>query len=188
METIIKEHLENGEQLLWCGKASSDKVMDRTYSLLYCLVILISYGIAAATLFLAYKSTGELKISVVLFLLIIGSILPLSALYDGIKVRELGYAATDRRLIRANGSELYSADYKDIAECSFRKDPSGNTSLLCGKKTVKSSPALWRGLSLFTGEVERDKENNVHNYVMYAVNDTEGLKKVLNGRVRYSEN
>ena len=116
METIIKEHLENGEQLLWCGKASSDKVMDRTYSLLYCLVILISYGIAAATLFLAYKSTGELKISVVLFLLIIGSILPLSALYDGIKVRELGYAATDRRLIRANGSELYSADYKDIAK------------------------------------------------------------------------
>lgn len=66
METIIKDNLENGEKVLWSGNATPGKVMDKTYSTLYCLVILISYGIAAATLFMAYKSTGELKISVLL--------------------------------------------------------------------------------------------------------------------------
>lgn len=187
MEDIIRDNLQNGEKLLWCGKSVSNKVMDRTYSPLYCIVILLSYGITIATLFMSYKATGELKLSVVLIFLIIGSILPLSALYDGIKVRELGYAATDRRLIRNLGSELFSADYSDIGECGFRTDPSGNTSLLCGKKTLKSSPALWRGLSLFTGNVERDSKNHIHNYVMYAVNDPEGLKKAMDGRVRYSE-
>lgn len=186
METNIKDNLENGEKLLWCGKASSNKVMDKTYSAFYCLVCLVCYGLAAAVLYMAYKATGEVKLSVLLVILVIASILPLAALYDGIKVRSLGYAATDRRLIRTNGSEVFSADYKDIGECSFRKDASGNTSLLCGKKTAKSSPLLWRGLSLFTGVVERDKENKVHNYVMYAVDDAEGLKKVLNGRVQFS--
>lgn len=91
METIFKEHLENGEQLLWCGKASSDKVMDRTYSLLYCLVILISYGIAAATLFLAYKSTGELKISVVLFLHAQAYIFTLFVVYFAWYFKRKGY-------------------------------------------------------------------------------------------------
>lgn len=188
MENNIKENLENGEKLLWCGKSASDKVMDKTYSMFYCLVCLVCYGITAALMYMSYKATGELKLSVMLVLLVIGSILPLAAIYDGIKVRELGYAATDRRLIRVNGSEMFSADYNDIGECSFRKDPSGNTSLLCGAKTVRSTPLIWRGLSLFTGNVERDKDNNVHNYVMYAVNDTEGLKKALNGRLKFSEN
>lgn len=186
MENIIKENLENGEKVLWSGKAASGKVMDKTYSWFYCLVILVSYGLTAAMLFLSYKATGQLKLSVALIILIVGSILPLAALYDGIKVRELSYAATDRRLIRTLGSEVFSADYKDIGDCRFRKDPSGNISLLCGKKTVKSSPIIWRGLSLFTGEVERDKKNRVQNYVMYAVNDAEGLKKALNGRVQFS--
>lgn len=188
MENIIKENLENGEKLLWSGKAATDKVMDKTYSVLYCLVCLICYGCTAALMYMSYKATGELKLSVALVLLVVGSILPLSALYDGIKVRELGYAATDRRLIRVQGSEVFSADYDDIKDCGFRKDPSGNTSLLCGAKTVKSSPSLWRGLSLFTGDVERDKENKVHNYVLYAVNDVEGLKKALSGRLKFSEN
>ena len=48
METIIKDNLENGEKVLWSGNATPGKVMDKTYSILYCLVILISYGIAAA--------------------------------------------------------------------------------------------------------------------------------------------
>ena len=58
--------MENGENVFWSGNATPGKVMDKTYSTLYCLVILISYRIAAATLFMAYKSTGELKISVLL--------------------------------------------------------------------------------------------------------------------------
>lgn len=187
MEDIIRDNLQKDEKVLWCGKSASNKVMDRTYSPLYWTVILLSYGITAVTMFMAYKRTGELKLPVVLFLLVVGSMLPLSALYDGIKVRELNYAATDRRLIRNLGSELFSADYSDIGECGFRTYPSGNTTLLCGKKTLKSSPALWRGLSLFTGIVERDRNNHINNYVFYAVNDPEGLKEALNGRVRFSE-
>ena len=40
METIIKDNLETGEKVLWSGKAASGKVMDKTYSWLYLLVIL----------------------------------------------------------------------------------------------------------------------------------------------------
>lgn len=187
MEDYLRDNMENGEQLLWSGGSASEKVMDNTYRIPYLLRFLISYGLAAALMIYAVKVTGGLRISVFLVLLVLGSMIPLTAIADGMKVRSLGYAATSKRLIRVNGSILYSADYDDIGECRFGKDPSGNTSLLCGDKAVKSKPSKWRGLALFTGTHEKDTENHVTDYVFYAVDDPEGLKKALNGKVKYTE-
>lgn len=188
MEDYLRENLENGEQLLWTGGAASEKIMDNTYRMPYLLRFLISYGLAVALMAYAVHQTGGIKFSVVLVLIVLGSMIPFTAISDGIKVRSLGYAATDRRLIRINGSMAYSADYDEIDTCRFGKDPSGNTSLLCGNKAVKSRPSKWRALALFTGTHERDPENHVTDYVFYAIDDPEGLKKVLNGKVKYSEN
>ena len=58
METNIKDYLENGEKLLWRGKAASGKVMDKTYSMLYCLVCLICYGFTAALIIMGYKAAA----------------------------------------------------------------------------------------------------------------------------------
>ena len=44
--------------------------------------------------------TGELKTSVVLMLLVVGSMIPLTAIADGMKAKKLCYAATDRRLMK----------------------------------------------------------------------------------------
>ncbi len=188
MEEYLKENLEKDEQLLWSGGSASKKIMDSTYSIPYLLRFLISYGLAFALIFYAFKQNGGLKISVVVVLLVIGSMVPLTAIADGLKVRTLGYAATDRRLIRVNGSMAYTANYDEISSCRFGKDPSGNTSLLCGNTAVKSRPSKWRGLALFTGTHERDPENHVTDYVFYAVDDPEGLKKALDGKVVYTEN
>lgn len=187
MEEYLKSSMESGEQLLWSGGSTSGKVWDNTYRIPYFLRFLISYGLVIALMAYAFHKNGELKISVILVLAVIGSMIPLTAVADGIKTRSLGYAATDRRLIRVNGSMMYTANYEDISVCGFRKDPSGNTSLLCGSKALKSKPSKWCGLALFTGTHERDPENHVTDYVFYAVDDPEGLKKALTGKVNFTE-
>lgn len=134
------------------------------------------------------KVTGGLRVSVIVVLLVLGSMVPLTAIADGLKVRTLEYAATDRRLLRQNGSMVYEAGYDEIGTCRFGKDPSGNTSLLCGNTAVKSKPSKWRNLALFSGTHERDADHHVTDYVFYAVDDPEGLKKALDGKVKYTEN
>lgn len=188
MEEYIKSNLENGEKLLWSGGSTPGKIWDNTYRIPYLLRFLISYGLAIALMVFAVQTTGEFKLSSFIALAVIGSMIPLTAVADGLKSRTLGYAATDRRLIRVNGSMMYSASYDDIGQCSFRKDSSGNTSLLCGSKALKSNPSKWRGLALFTGEHEKDSDDNVIDYVFYAVDDPDGLKTALNGKVNYTEN
>ena len=184
MEELIINNLENGEKILWTGKSASGKVMDSTYAVPYLIRFIVSYGIVIALMIYAFSKTGELKTSVVLMLLVVGSMIPLTAIADGMKAKKLCYAATDRRLMRVNESLVSSVNYEDIGSCTFREDPSGNTSLLCGKKTVSSKPSVWRGKALFTGTYEKDSENHVNDYVLYAVDDVEGLKKAIGDKVK----
>ena len=187
MNEYIKSNLENGEKVIWSGGSAAGKVWDNTYRIPYLLRFLISYGLAAALLIYAFQKTGELRISVILVIAVIGSMIPLTAIANGVKAHTIGYAATDRRLIKVNGSMAYTVDYDEIGECSLRKDPSGNTSLLCGSKAIKSRPSKWRNLALFTGTQEKDTSNHVTDYVFYAVDDPDGLRNALNGKVNCTD-
>lgn len=184
MEELIKNNLENGEKILWTGKSASKKVMDSTYLVPYLIRFVVSYGIVAALAFYAISKTGSIRTSALLMLLVVGSLIPMTAISDGIKSKKLCYAATDRRLMRVNESLVSSVNYDEIGSCAFRKDSSGNTSLLCGDKTVSSNPSSWRGKALFTGSYEKDSENHVNDYVFYAVDDAEGLKKAIEDKVK----
>lgn len=122
MEDYLRNNLENGEQLLWTGGSASEKIFDNTYRVPYLLRFLISYGLVILFMVYAAQKTGELRFSVILLFLVIGSMIPFVAVSDGMKSRTLGYAATDRKLITMNGSMMYPVNYDEIGECEFREE------------------------------------------------------------------
>ena len=182
---VIKRNLEDGEQVLWTGHSVS-KILDKTYSGTYFLRTAISIALMAALMVYAAGKTDGLKPSVFLILLLFGAIVPLAAYSDGRSARKLMYAVTNRRLVRANGESISSIRFDEIGKCSMREDADGQTSLLCGKKTVSSGPSSWRGKALYNGPVDHDEDGKVNDYVFYAVNDPEGMKKALDGKVTVS--
>ncbi len=187
MEELIRNELGNGEKVLWIGRSASKKLLDNTNRMGYLMQIVIPLAIMAGMMYASVVKIGEVKFSAFLMLFVLGILLPLSAVLDGYGARDLEYAATDRRLIRKNGSQLTSVKYEEIAECSFRKDKDGQTSLLCGKNAVNASPSKWRKQALFTGNVEKDEENHVERYTFYAVSDPDGLRQAIEGKVMYKD-
>ena len=187
MEELIRNELGNEEKLLWTGKSVSTKMLDNTNRMGYLMRILIPLIIMAGMMYASAVKTGGIKVSAFLMLLFLGILIPLSAVLDGYGVRNLEYAATDRRLIRKNGTQLISVNYDEITECRFSKDKDGQTSLLCGKKAVNARPSKWRGQALFTGDLEKDEENHVKGYTFYAINDPDGLKQAMKGKVHYKD-
>lgn len=187
MEELIRNKLENEEQLLWTGKSVSKKIFDNTNRMGYLMRILVPLAIMAGMMYASVVKNGGIKVSAFLMLFLLGILIPMAAVLDGLGVRDLEYAATDKRLIRKNGSQLISVNYDEIAECRFGKDKDGQTSLLCGKKAVNTSPSKWRGQALFAGNLEKDEESHVKAYTFYAVNDPDGLKQAMTGKVHYKD-
>lgn len=68
--------------------------MDSTYLVPYLIRFVVSYGIVAALAFYAISKTGGIKTSAMLMLLVVGSMIPLTAIADGLKAKKLCYAAT----------------------------------------------------------------------------------------------
>ena len=154
---------------------------------MYLVRILVPVCVVAIMMVVSVSKTGGFRFSAFIMLLFLGCLVPLSAILDGIKAKSLKYAATDRRLICQNGSQFTSVYYDNIDECRLKTDDDGQTSLLCGKKAVKSKPSQWRGKALFTGEPETDTDNHIKAFVLYAVNHVDELKQVLTGRIGYTE-
>lgn len=182
----MTEKLENGEKLIWAGRAKEGKVMSSIYAPAYIRNIILSYGItgfAAVKCVLTNLKAGDpVDLVPVVLLLVMGSILPLSSLADAVKAQRLQYAATDRRLISLNGDNMNSVPYSSIHEAVLKQDSDGNTSLLCGKTGVKLKEGRWRDIATLncttvSGNRECDR------FVLYAVDDVDGLKAAVSGQL-----
>ena len=185
----LERALKAGEELLWSGKAESFKILDATNKPVFvfrsilcaviCVVVEILYVIGA-------NSTGAgVKWALVAVLFIACAASPILFLFRSRKLRKILYAATDTRLMIVS-DQVMSVDYPRIPKCAFRKDADGHTTLLCGEKAISSKPGKWRELSVF-GNPGDDGTSPCQKFAFYAVDDPEGLRAALTGRVSIEE-
>ncbi|MBR1456186.1 MAG: hypothetical protein IJ594_03375 [Oscillospiraceae bacterium] len=184
MEERLREQLEEGEQLLWTGKAEPYETLDAVHKRPFTLKCVIGYLIALAVIVTYVSVARETGIQPLLILLVlaIASIGPLNVLGDGRKLRRAVYAATDRRLI-AVGENVRSVEYDKIAEAAFREDEAGHVSLLCGYNALKAKSAKWREITLVGHTFDEDDKSRCAAFALYAVDDANGLKKVLREKI-----
>lgn len=185
-ETRITDQLAPGEQLIWSGKAKEGKIMSSIYAPLYLRDILISYGITgfvAVKSILTNLSAGDpVDLTPVILMLVIGSILPLTSIGDAVKAHKLQYAATDRRLISMNGDNVNSVPYSSIHDAVLKQDRDGFTSLLCGTAGTKLKENRWRYIATLNC-TSVDEKRECSRFVLYAVDDHEGLKNAVKDRL-----
>ena len=184
MEELLNKNLQKGETVLWRGKPANFKILEKTYTGFYAVLLCVFYGLTIFFLVYAFQKNGKLDMMTLIPVLVFGSIIPLSELNNAFKARPLGYFATDRRLIRINRDRVIPMEYDRIRECQFKKDADGKVSLLCGWKAVQTKPYLWRNYA--TSNVIEDEGEPCRAFILYAVNDPEGLKNVLKGRVEFT--
>ena len=185
-EELLRSKLEDGETVLWTGKAVPGKILSPAYRQDFLLKLLISGGIGLFFVIQCIKSAVEagepLKIGPVLVIIGVAAVAPCAVLADGKRAGRLRYAATDRRLITLNLDNFNCVFYKTIHDAAFRKDSDGKTSLLCGKSAVLSSPSKWRDIA--TRNCPFLSEKGVcEAFALYAVDDAEGLKKAVGNKL-----
>lgn len=185
-EELLRSKLEDGETVLWTGKAVPGKILSPAYRQDFLLKLLISGGIGLFFVIQCIKSAVEagepLKIGPVLVIIGVAAIAPCAVLADGMRAGRLRYAATDRRLISLNGDNVNSVPYSSIHEAVLKQDSDGNTSLLCGKTGVTLKEGRWRDIAtLNCTSVSANRECD--RFVLYSVDDVDGLKAAVNGQL-----
>lgn len=178
MNEILKEKLEEGEDVLFSTGAADFETMDRTNKPGIIRKIVISAAVTLA-LNLAYiisaSKTGDVKWGLVAVLAAIGAYVCISGFITAKKVRKYEYFITDRRIAVVSDT-VKDVYFKDIKKYNFSKDADGNTTLLVGEKALSLAAAKWRGTA--EGPVDRDENSGeVLKAVVYAIKDAKGFEK-----------
>ena len=184
MEELLTSMLDSGEQVLWTGKAEAYETLDATYKKPFIRKAVIAALVFAALLtgyLIAVKGQGVQPI-IILVVLLLSAISPLNVLSDGKRLRQTLYAATDRRLLVVRDTAK-SVEYEKIAQAEFRQDEAGHTSLLCGGKGLKAKTSNWRLYTLTGPYYADEEETRCERFVLYAVDDVEGLRRVLKEKI-----
>lgn len=185
-EELLRSKLEDGETVLWTGKAVPGKILSPVYRQDFLLKLVISGGIGlffVIQCILSAVEAGEpLKIGPVLVIIGVAAVAPCAVLADGKRAGRLRYAATDRRLISLNGDNVNSVPYSSIHEAALKQDSDGNTSLLCGKTGVTLKEGRWRDIAtLNCTSVSGNRECD--RFVLYSIDDVDGLKAAVGGQL-----
>jgi len=185
-EELLKSNLEEGETILWTGRADAAKPISTTNRGM-CLASLIVSSVIAVffiskMILSAAQSGGSISIAFILLVLGAAALLPGGVIGDGFRARKLSYAATDRRLIIISKSNFNSMFYRCIHDAAFMRDSDGKVSLLCGKTALASKPWRWRDLATRNGSFLNEK-GVCDAFILYAVDDADGLKKAVSGRL-----
>lgn len=182
----VREKLQDGEEILWTGKAEKGRIMTRLYTPVYLRNILISYGffgfIAVICVLDNIKSGQPVDLIPPLLMLAFGSVVPLAGIADAVRAHKLQYAATDRRLFSLGREAVNSVPYVSIHEALLKQDSDGFTSLLCGSAGTRMKESRWRTYATMNNTTISE-DQNCEYFILYAVNDPEGLRKALKGRL-----
>ena len=185
MEQQLREHLMEGEQLLWVGRPQAFDTLDRTNkaSIVTWLVIkaLATLGILALC-FISAREQGKISpffIAIVLAFAAFALANPF--LIAGHLRKKTIYGLTDRRILRS-GVFDQAVPYERIGSAVLRTDADGHTSLLCGPRAVNLRPNQWRGEADATFLDSRD-EPEAARVILYALPMDEGLERLLRGHI-----
>ena len=180
---LVKSILEDGEKVIWEGKADAGKPIVPS-NLGYFIANLTVAGLIALFVIVQSILSGSrsgtgVSIMPILAILAVAAVAPGGVIADGYRVRRLCYAATNRRLISVNKENVNYAFYRTIRDAAFMTDSEGKTSLLCGKTALKAQPWKWKDIATRNCGILNDK-GDCDAFILYAVNDVDGLKKAFN--------
>jgi len=146
MEEQLREHLLEGEQLLWVGAPESFETLDKTNKTGIIVGIILK---AVVTLFLIYsfsfaQGSGSVNLGIIAVILVFATLALINPFLIARRLRNRTvYGLTDRRVLRA-GTFDEAVPYDRIQSAVLRTDADGHTSLLCGPRAVNLKPRQWR--------------------------------------------
>ena len=182
MEEQLREHLMEGERLLWSGSPESFETLDKTNktSIIVGFVIkaLITLGILLL-LIISARENGGGKPGAFAFVLALAAFAFANPFLIARRLRKKTfYGLTDKRILRAGANEQ-AVPYDRIRNAVLRTDADGHTTLLCGSRAIKLKPHQWRGeadVSFINSAIEPEAER----VILYALPMNDELKGILN--------
>ncbi len=147
MENQFREHLLDGEELLWTGRPESFDTFDKTNrnSIIAGLVIKVIIVLGLLLTLLSIKEIDIKQICMFGFVIAITlfSMLNPFLIAGRLRKRTL-YGLTNKRILRAGTNDV-AVPYTRIKSARLGKDPDGHTTLLCGERAIHLKPKQWRG-------------------------------------------
>ena len=186
MNEKLKEHLQEGEKLLWSG-APTVKMMDETYKNAYAgkaVVILF-----AAIAFLVYYMLGvqdgtiPFKASVIALTAILAAVVLAPDVMDVGKLNKAVYGVTDRRLLVFINGALHAIEFDKITDYKFDTDAAGQTTLMCGESAMKCRPTR-RRLNTIYGTRMTDDGSACDRFVMYGIPEADKVEALMKKYVK----
>lgn len=180
MEEQLREHLMEGEQLLWVGRPEAFDTFDRTNrtSLVVGLIVKAAIVLGLIVGYVAAQDAGSMKPGIIIVVMAFAALAIINPFLVAGRLRKKTiYGLTDRRVLRS-GQYDEAVPYERIRSAALRTDADGHTSLLCGPRAVKLKPRQWRGEAdaSFINSAEAPEAERV---MFYAVPMSDELRTLL---------
>ena len=182
MEQQLREHLMEGEQLLWSGRPEAFETLDKTNksSIITGLVIklLVTIGLLVVYVISARDNSVPIKPGVIIAILALAAVALANPFLIARRLRrKTVYGLTDKRVLRS-GVFDQAIPYERIRSAELRTDEDGHTSLLCGPRSAGLKPRKWRGEAEASFIDNRD-EPEAARVIFYAIPVSEEVKGLL---------
>ena len=183
MEETLQSSLQEGESILWRGKAEAFETLDKTHKNHFIKNTVISSIIAIVCAIFLFSTGGfETKSFVLTLIIAVLCMIPsINVLQDASKLRKMEYIATTDRLIVLRDA-VRSAYYSQIHEGAFLEDEDGHISLACGKDALKAKPYKRREICV-VGAGTSESGNEIERFCFYAPTDRDALTKILHEKM-----
>lgn len=186
MKEKLKDYLERGEEILWHSRAEQFEAMDRTHKAYY-----IRRGVIAAAILIlllafyiptAIKTGAGVKLGVVIVIVAAGIYGICSPMLDVRKLRKMEYVLTNEKLMLVTPSDVRSVKLSAIPTARMASDADGHWSLLCGPDCDSLAPCK-RRVATLTGAILDQDSMMCDRFVMYGVDDVQGLRAAAVGHL-----
>ena len=186
MKERLKDYLEPGEKILWQGRVTPFESMDHTHKAYY-----IRRGIIAAAVLIllialyiptAIKTGAGIKPGVLLVIVAAGIYGICSPMLDVRKLRKMEYVLTNEKLMLVTPSDVRSVKLSAIPTARMASDADGHWSLLCGPDCDSLAPCK-RRVATLTGAILDQDSMMCDRFVMYGVDDVQGLRAAAVGHL-----
>ena len=182
MEQQLREHLMEGEQLLWSGRPEAFETLDKTNksSIITGLVItlLVTIGLLVVYVISARDNSVPIKPGVIIAILALAAVALANPFLIARRLRrKTVYGLTDKRVLRS-GVFDQAIPYERIRSAELRTDEDGHTSLLCGPRLAGLKPRKWRSEAEASFIDNRD-EPEAARVIFYAIPMSEEVKGFL---------
>ena len=187
MEEQLREHLMDGEQLLWTGAPEPFETFDRTNrtGIIVGIVIKAIITIALIYCFTFAQDGGSVNLGILAVILVFAALALINPFMIARRLRNRTfYGLTDRRILRC-GTFDESVPYERIQSAVLRTDADGRTTLLCGPRVVNLKPGQWRA-EADASFINTHDESEAARVILFALPMDDQLRALLEAHIHVS--